>query len=199
VLLLAVGGLGFLAGRETAPQTAPERADTAVPDEPAPSVPAGEDPAGDPRDVVYAADVQELQAVLAAYAVQAQEVLDHEQVAGLSTVLVRHETALADLAASGRDHGTARGAALAELADAVRREATALREEAASEETGHEGVERMQAFGREVGVRASRLGAVLARLPGGRVDEVLREAAAEVAAPLAADPGGDDPAAATRR
>jgi hypothetical protein len=129
----------------------------------------------------YDAVVRDLQSLLAVYGGLAQQVAQHAQAHFVEVKLAEIETSLADVEERGEALGTTGGDDVAVLAGFVRARSVEVRAEAADDHTGMTGIATLQAFGREVSLRAVRIGGALSSLDEPGAD--LGELEAAVAAP----------------
>ncbi len=129
----------------------------------------------------YAAVVRDLQSLLAVYGGLAQQVAQHDQAHFVEAKLIEIESSLGEVEDRAEALGTGGGDAVAELAGFVRLRGADVRAQAAADHTGTTGVVALQAFGREVSLRAVRIGGALSALDEPGAD--LGELEAEVAEP----------------
>jgi len=123
----------------------------------------------------------------------APQVAQHDQAHFVEAKLVEIEASLGEVEGRADAMGTEAGDEVAELAGFVRVRGSEVRAQAAADHTGTTGVVALQAFGREVSLRAIRIGGALSTLDGAGSD--LGALEAEVAQPWPApdQEGVDEP------
>ncbi len=127
----------------------------------------------------YATVVRDLQSLLAVYGGLAQQVAQHDQAHFVEAKLIEIESSLGDVESRAEALGTDGGDGVAVLAGFVRVRGADVRAQAAADHTGTSGVAVLQAFGREVSLRAVRIGGALSSLDeaGADVSELEDEVA----------------------